>query len=173
MTQISLKAQDILLLAKLVVLQRHPLPLKQMTLAQDLVISSSEIGKAMKRLIQANLITSNAKPVNRNVSDFLIHGFKFFFPAQVGGLTRGIATAYAAPPLSKQVKYSIEDIYVWPDANGDLRGQSLTPIYPSAGKACQKDSELYEFMALLDTLRVGRARETQLAKDELRKRIKG
>lgn len=173
MAQASLKPQDILVLAKLITLQNTTAPIKQMSLAQDLGLSGSEIGKSLKRLISSNLTNSTNKPVHKNVTDFLLHGFKFIFPPQVGGLTRGVATAHAAPPLSRQLKFAAEDIYVWPDANGDTRGQSLTPLYRSVTKACSIDPQLYEFISLLDALRVGRARETQLAKDELEKRIKG
>ncbi|MBN1561227.1 hypothetical protein JW998_13320 [candidate division KSB1 bacterium] len=38
--------------------------------------------------------------------------------------------------------------------------------------ACAKDDKLYELLALVDAIRLGRAREKKRAIDELRKRIR-
>jgi hypothetical protein len=47
----------------------------------------------------------------------------------------------------------------------------LEPLYPSAVDAARRDPVLYECLALVDAIRVGRARERALAVDLLRKRI--
>jgi len=56
---------------------------------------------------------------------------------------------------------------VWPHPEGQVRGESLEPLYPSAVDAALKDTKLYECLALVDALRVGRARERKLAIDFL------
>jgi len=45
------------------------------------------------------------------------------------------------------------------------------PLYPSVPEAANKDEKLYELLALADALRVGRAREKELAIVELKKRL--
>ena len=41
------------------------------------------------------------------------------------------------------------------------------PLYPSAPKAARKDPKLYELLALVDMLRLGRARERAMAEQQL------
>lgn len=61
---------------------------------------------------------------------------------------------------------------VWPHPEGEVRGESLEPLYPSAVDAARRDSKLYECLALVDALRIGRAREKNLAIDLLSKRLR-
>lgn len=61
---------------------------------------------------------------------------------------------------------------VWPHPEGEVRGESLEPLYPSAVDAARLDQGLYECLALVDALRVGRARERKLAIDLLAKRLR-
>jgi len=67
---------------------------------------------------------------------------------------------YADPPL------------VWPHPEGEVRGESIEPLYPSAVDAARRDSRLYECLALVDALRIGRAREKKLAIDQLTARLR-
>ncbi|MGK7393296.1 MAG: hypothetical protein ACNS62_01945 [Candidatus Cyclobacteriaceae bacterium M3_2C_046] len=101
--------------------------------------------------------------------EFLQYGLRYVFPVQPGPVVRGIPTAHSAPPLDKQINSS--EHYVWPYSKGNIRGQSILPLYPSIPQAALKDEKLYELLALVDTLRVGRAREKELAVDELKKRL--
>ena len=103
------------------------------------------------------------------LEEFLIHGLKYVFPAEPGPLSRGVPTAHSAAPLSKKIISN--EPYVWPDADGDVRGQAIEPLYPSAPQAAKKDAKLYELLTLVDALRVGRVREQKLAAQELIKRI--
>ena len=91
------------------------------------------------------------------------------FPQQPGAVVRGIPTAHSAPPLNKIIQST--EHYVWPSAKGTLRGQSIVPLYPSVVEAVQKDKELHELLALVDAIRVGKARERELAINELQNRI--
>ena len=63
--------------------------------------------------------------------------------------------------------------YVWPDDSGDTTGTSLEPLHPSAPRAARSSPELHELLALVDALRVGRARERALAARELHTRLCG
>ncbi len=45
------------------------------------------------------------------------------------------------------------------------------PLYISVTSAIKQDQALYEFLALVNTLRIGRARERKLAEEELKDRL--
>ena len=141
----------------------------------DLSISSSEVHAALKRLAFARLVSSDAegnRPLLEAVEEFLVHGVKYAFPAKRGELTRGVPTSYAAPPLNRAIESGSEPPPVWPFPEGQHRGVSLEPLYKSAPAAALRDPLLYEFLALIDALREGRARERKLAEKELVARIR-
>jgi hypothetical protein len=54
----------------------------------------------------------------------------------------------------------------------DIRGVGLEPLYKSAPLAALRDPVLYEFLAIADALRDGRARERNLAERDLVKRLR-
>ena len=68
--------------------------------------------------------------------------------------------------------YELPTALVWPHPEGEVRGESLEPLYPSAVEAARRDRALYESLALVDALRVGRARERTLAIRLLRERLR-
>ncbi|HLY95055.1 MAG TPA: hypothetical protein VKP14_09435, partial [Gaiellaceae bacterium] len=87
-----------------------------------------------------------------------------------GGMTRGLPTAHSAPPLRDQFASS-EVPTVWPDPEGTVRGEELEPLYRCVPQAARADAKLYEYLALVDAIRAGRARERELAVKELRSRL--
>jgi hypothetical protein len=79
-------------------------------------------------------------------------------------------TAHAAKPLADQI--TSDDLPpVWVAPEGTVRGYAVTPLYRSVPKAVKSDARWYELLALVDALRIGRARERKLAEDELKKRL--
>ncbi len=60
---------------------------------------------------------------------------------------------------------------VWPDMDGKVKGRAIEPLHSGVPKAVQTDQQLYALLALVDVLRVGRAREREFAEAELQKRI--
>lgn len=166
----GLLSQDVVVLAKLVTYPGGRPPIAR--LAGDLGLSSSQVHTSLRRLVRARLIEAHTRrPFLRAVEEFLIHGVKYAFPAQRGEATRGMPTAYAAPPLKGQI---IEGDLppVWPDAEGEVRGVTLEPLHKAAPMAARKDLALYELLALLDAIRDGRVRERQLAEKELSTRLR-
>ncbi len=105
------------------------------------------------------------------VVEFLVHGLKYVFPPRRGGMTRGMATSYAAAPLNEFIARGEEPIPVWPFAEGKERGVELEPLYPSVPFAASRDPALYELLAIADALREGRARERKIAEEQLRLRL--
>ena len=168
-----MKAQDILILLKLVALGKTPWNYRD--LSSLIGLSISQLHSAIHRALDAKLaINDNGDifPNILNLEEFLIHGLKYIFIPQTGEITRGFPTAYSAPPLDKLLTSSSESLpLIWPDPNGPVRGSSFAPIHKSAVKAAQSDQKLYELLALVDAIRGGRVREQKIAKDALIERL--
>ncbi len=168
-----LKPQDIVVLLKLGIHRSSRPTLAQM--ANELGMSSSEVHAAMNRARASGLLHGSEMQNRPNVGaleEFLVHGLKYAFPAERGGMSRGVPTSYAAEPLSQLISPGSEPIPVWPYAEGKSRGIALTPLYKSVPAAALRDPQLYEQLALVDALRDGRARERKLAQQELAKRLR-
>lgn len=164
----QLKPQDVLLLLKIV--SDNTPSWNQKPIAESLGLSQSEVSEAVARCKYAGLLGPNGKMVMKlALFEFLQYGLRYVFPQKPGPVVRGIATSHSAAPLKKHIQ-STED-YVWPYAKGTVRGHSIMPLYPSVPKAVLKDKALHELLALVDALRVGRAREKELALLELKKRF--
>ena len=166
----GMRPQDIVVLLKIISLDNQEW--KIIDLAKQLYISQSEVSEALNRCKIAGLIDENKKNVRRlSLLDFLKYGLRYVFPAQPGAVVKGRPTAHSAPPLSKKI-ISSQDTYVWQDDEGIVRGQAIEPLYKNLIEAVKEDQKLYELIALIDALRIGRVREINLATDELRKRFK-
>ena len=85
---------------------------------------------------------------------------------------RGVATSSAAEPLKSEIATSNDLPPVWPWPDGETRGVSLDPLYKSVPHAALRDPALYQFLALIDAIRDGRARERNLAERDLVHRFK-
>ena len=144
----------------------------QTDLAIKCGLSQGEISFALQRLKKSKLIDyEKKKPLIAPTLEFLIHGVKYMFPVDPGAIERGIPTSHSAPPLAKKIVSNKSDQYVWPSAEGKMRGQIIEPLYSGVPFAVMKDSKLHELLALVDALRVGKARERNLAAVELQKRM--
>lgn len=168
-----LKPQDVVILLKLVVLGTRSWTYQR--LAEELAMSQSEVHAGGRRAVAARLmneaVTGNDRINYPALKEFLIHGVRYAYPPKHGGLTRGMPTGYAAPPLNRMIVGSNEPPPVWPYADGPVRGLSFEPLYPSVPVAAERDPKLYELLALVDAMRDGRARERNIAAKELVARI--
>ncbi|MEO0661621.1 MAG: hypothetical protein AAFZ87_08795 [Planctomycetota bacterium] len=173
-----LKPQDLLVAVKLALPglgERWTYP----ELARALDLSDSEANSAAHRASDAGLMTrargrtEKPKPIRSALMEFVAHGLRYAFYVRPGEVVRGVPTGHSAPPLDEQFPASELDALVWPDARGTLRGQAITPLYPSVPAVARRDAALHETLALLDAIRTGREREVCAALDEFRKRIGG
>jgi hypothetical protein len=152
-------------------------------LGEELAMSPSQVFRSVVRAEEARLLyrltgpprytkdQTRFYPIRDNLKEFLIHGVKYAFPVRRGGLVRGMPTAYAAPPLKEQMAESSDPPPVWPDPEGSVRGLEFSPLYKNVPAAARRDPKLYELLALVDAIRDGRAREREIAIDELEKKI--
>ena len=167
-----LKPQDVMVILKLVSINEQDWTYNQ--LAVELFMSPSEVHAAVKRALQVHLATSVQGVIRAHKSalaEFLAHGIKYVFIPERGEITRGMPTIYTVPPLNTLSSSMDELPPVWPDPEGEIRGESFSPIYKSAPRAARKDKELYELLVLVDAIRGGRAREKGLAVEEIKQRL--
>ena len=168
-----LKPQDVVVLLKLVAVGKAHWSFS--TLSAELFMSPSEVHAGIHRAKAAGLavkIADRLTPVIRNLEEFVIHGLRYVYVPDRGEFTRGIPTLHAGPPLSKMFVPSNDPPPVWPDAEGDIRGQSFSPLYKSVTKAARRDHQFYELLVLVDAIRGGRARERETATKEISKRFR-
>jgi len=165
----GLKSQDILILLMIITIKKENWVLSEVATTLD--ISLSETSQALERCRICGLIDSSKKKVNRlNFREFLIYGLKYVYPAQIGSQVRGIATGYSAEPIKSKLSESNENL-VWAYYKGSRRGNSVKPLYPTVPKIIDNNKELYELLVIVDTLRVGKVREREIAIEELDKRL--
>ena len=163
-----MKPQDVVVLLKVIALNNDNW--QQIPLARSLKMSQSEVSQSVARSRYAGLLDDNGKKVMRQaLYDFLKYGIAVVFPAKPGAVVRGIPTAHSTAPLNKEISSGEE--YVWPFAKGNVRGHGITPLYVTVPQAVQEDEQLHALLALADALRVGKAREKNIAFRELKSRI--
>lgn len=145
-------------------------------LSEQLGISKSEISNSLKRCVNVQLAKINrftGKPeANRKaLIEFINHGLKYVFPVKPAEITRGIPTTFSAPVLEEKLLSAGNLKMVWPDPRGKEMGQAIEPLYKTVPFAVKKDPELYSYLALLDAIRMGNARESNLASKILTERL--
>ncbi|WP_221432459.1 hypothetical protein [Arcicella rosea] len=140
-------------------------------IAYSLKMSEAEVSESLRRSEYAGLITDiKTKKVNqRAFLAFLLNGLKFVFPTHPGALVRGVPTAHSAMPLSKGI--ISDELFVWESSEGEARGQAIIPLYHTVPDIVGQNKKLYELLSLVDAIRTGNARITNIASQELEKRI--
>ncbi len=167
-----LKPQDLAVALKLVSLHGEQMPYA--ALGKQMRLSQFEVHAAVQRLIAARLVTKHAGPIRPIIAalrTFLINGAPYAYPPVRGEATIGFPTSYAVPPLREQIQASADLPPVWPHPEGTTRGQGVLPLYEQLPLAAVDDPKLYELLALFDALRIGQARERELAKKLLEERL--
>ena len=164
----GMRPHDVVILLKIATYGDNDWYMKD--IANDLLISPSEVSESLNRSVLAGLISNNKKRLMKSaLYDFIVYGLKYVYPAKAGALVRGIKTSHSAPPLSDEILS--DEIYVWPYVEGDIRGFSIEPLHQNVPKACIKDSKLYELLTLVDAIRIGSKREYNFAVNELKRKF--
>lgn len=165
-------AQDIVVALKLLESPQWP---GFTPLSQALGMSLSQVHRSIARLSESRLFVESEQVLQRaNLAKFIVNGLPFTFPARLGEITRGVPTAWACPELKDTSLSSLvsDDLVpVWPDSDGKIKGRAIEPLHAGVPMAVRTDKKLYALLALIDVLRVGRAREREYAEAELQKRI--
>jgi len=164
-----LKPQDIVVCLKVQALQGQDWIYEN--LADELNMSQSEVHEALKRAGEAGIYSKESRAVLPEPFLKMLGGLRYFFYVQPGRLVRGIPTAHSGSPLNDEFEPNEEDVYVWPDPEGEVRGQEIKPLYPSVPEAVKNDQILYEWLNLIEAIRVGRPRERTFALERCEKRF--
>lgn len=164
-----MRPQDIAVLLKII--SKKDQQWQNKDLARELFISQSEISESLNRSSMGGLIDHEKKKkvYKKSLIEFIEHGLHYVFPALPGSIVNGLYTAHSHPFMEKH--FSSELNYVWPDPKGEVRGLSIEPLYKEQVKAAREDQTLYLMLALIDVIRVGRVRETELAIKEIKRLI--
>ena len=160
-----MKSQDILVMLKL---SANPEDRwSYASLSESLGMSQSEIHAAVKRCERSGLYNAFSKRENRiALREFLVHGLRYVFPAELGAVRQGIPTSSGAEPLRSKIQ-DLSEIPVMPMEHGPVRGPSIEPLYRCAPQAALKDPKLHRLLAIVDALRSGQGRERKLACEAL------
>lgn len=167
-----LKPQDLAVALKLVALEGTRVPYA--ALAKQLRLSPFEVHAATQRLKAARLAVERdgiIRPIMTALRAFIISGAPYAYPPVRGEITIGFPTAHGVSPLKEHVRGSQESILVWPHPEGTSRGEALLPLYEKLPLAAADDQKFYELLALFDALRVGQAREREMAHRLLEERL--
>lgn len=164
--QITLRPGDIV-----VALQLALMPAAQFKqIAESTAISAGECHNAVRRLRLSSLILADERrPLRDSLHDFLVHGAPYAFPPVSGPAVLGVPTAHTSPAFNGIIESP--DGYVWPHADGTVRGDSLVPLYAGAPSLPRRNRELYELLAIVDALRVGTTRVRKVAAELLHTRL--
>lgn len=164
-----LKPQDVLVALKAALLPAGTL-FRYPETATSIGLSRSEVHAAVGRCLAAKLMgriphrVDAAVTANKtNLLEFLLHGVRYAYPAQLGGVTRGIPTGHAAPVLSAHFASTDTLPPVWPNPTGSVRGRAFEPLYRSVPIAAAADPNVYAALALVDAIRGGSARDRGIA----------
>lgn len=170
--QKSLKAQDVLVLLKLLTFENKDWGYED--LHEETGLSLSECHSAIQRLLASKLVRREFQKIRVNrqaTKEFLFYGLPYVFPAKVRERSSGFPVAHSGPLLSKMFVYDPKSNYVWQDPEGETEGSCILPLYKTVPYAIKKDPKLYELLSLVEALRVGRAREVTAARKYLEERM--
>jgi hypothetical protein len=164
------KSQDVLVALSLAVLSRDQAErIAYGRLGEILCMSSSEAFKATQRLVRSSLVEpSGWRPLSGPLWEYLVYGVPHAFPGRIGEPTRGLPTAWAAEPIAAFMPQGSDLPPVWPWSEGKVRGHTVEPLFPSVPGAIKNLPSLYAPLALVDSLRVGRARDREIAQRMLK-----
>lgn len=170
------KMQDILVLLKVAGATRA---VRQADVARLLGLSQAEVNNTLKRAGHAGFLVAapSQSPLTPDrvrraaLLEYLVHGLKYACPGHMTDATRGMPTAWGTEVGQEGMLQTSAASPVWPCAEGTARGPGLNPIYPTVPYAAAHDSQLYDLLALVDVIRIGRVRDRTLAGANLKRRL--
>ena len=160
----SIKPQDVLVACQLAILGNKPAT--HAWLSETLHLSSSTVFASLKSLKFAKLVTtsgSGPRVAGQRLLEFLVYGVPTLYYPQKTEIVRGVATAVFSPHFRERFTAGKDLPVVWPYSKGKETGEGLVPLYPSIPIACSKNPDLYQLMATIEILRIGKAREKDAA----------
>ena len=141
------------------------------SLAAELELPHAAVQRSLARLGETPVYDARRRRVNRTAAEELLtRATPYIAPTKLGAPSRGMPTAWAAPPLSQHISGN-ELPPVWPEAHGKTRGLAVEPLHEGALRAAQADPWLYEMLSLVDGVRMGDTRVRGVAAELLHARL--
>jgi hypothetical protein len=168
---IMLKPQDTLLALKYWSLQRSGQHLAVRDLAASLGMSASEASKGAKRLLAARLLVAREGAYYAEVnalSEWLSFGVRYAYAVEEKGYGRGIGTGWSCELVKTDMVPPSPGV-IWAVPGGMQEGIIVEPIYKGVPLAASYDPLLYQALALIDAIRLGRPRELAIARASLKR----
>jgi hypothetical protein len=173
-TQIAIDPKDFIVVLEMAFSKTRNVWTYQ-TMADVLGLSPSQVHASVGKLLLSGLLNGKGLKgkVNRQaLADFVVHGARYAFPPVKGAPSRGILTGASSNLFDSRKLVQEDDIpWVWPSARGEARGTSLSPIHPCVPEAILRDPSLHEALVYFDALRVGKAREREMAEAFFRQKL--
>lgn len=167
----TLQSIDLLLALKLAASEDADASLR--VLEEQTGVPRSTLSLSLRRLAAHRIVRSvgGKRQLQRlAMRDLVESGARWIAPAELGDFELGLLTSHAAEPLVSHLRGD-PDPLVMPLPHGPARGRSVTPIHPLAPQAAARDEKLYRLLVITDAFRVGRSRDREVARMELRRRI--
>jgi hypothetical protein len=162
--QPTLKSHDVVVVCQIAIW-----PEKSWTydkIGKSLRLSASEICNVLKRAKRAKLVTRTEDEVivdRSHLLDFIVHGVPTaFFPHRTE-VVKGVPTAMYSPLWRGRFASERDILVVWPYSKGKEMGEGLLPLFPAAPLVCPQNETLYNLLAAIDILRIGKQREKDAA----------
>jgi DNA-binding MarR family transcriptional regulator len=163
-----LQPADLLIVAKLAVSDDPDASVR--ALAAELGLSKSSVATSLLRLQALDLVKDAGKGgrrVNRlALRDCFEHAIRWLAPARAGKFELGLPTAHTSETMANKLSGDVDPVVI-PLPHGPMRGRAVTPLHPAAPKAAERDPKLHRLLAVLDSFRIGGAREREVARAEL------
>jgi hypothetical protein len=138
-----------------------------------LQIGLSTTHAAAHRAQQAQLLDTHGEVIRANLLELLEHGLRYVFYPERGSRIRGVPTAAAGPGFEDRLTASEDNCAVWLSPKGRIRGLALTPLYPTVPEFAPAQPKLHAVLAAIDLLRIGSAREREVAGQVLHELLSG
>ena len=165
----NLRPQDIMI-ALWIAVEDQP---SVKNISANLKISLGDVSNGITRLQFARLIQRQGRDRKCNTSnlfEFVVHGVKYCFPGILGAPARGIPTAWGHSFFSSKIRSDSSPVYS--SLNGKHYGPEISPLYKSLPLACEESEVVYQITAIVDCLRIGKARDISLAENQLKKYLR-
>lgn len=166
----ALKPQDTLLALKYWSLRRSGQHLAVRDLAGSLDISASEVSKGARRLLASRLLVERDGAYHTEVyalTEWLSYGVRYAYPAEEKGYGRGMGTSWTCKIVESDIVPPVPGT-VWAMPGGQQEGIIVAPIYKGVPLAASQDPLLYQALALVDAIRLGKPRELAIARASLK-----
>lgn len=142
------------------------------SLARELHLPPAAVQRSLARLSETPVYDAARRRVSRSAAmDLLEHALPFLTPTRLGGPTRGVRTAWAAPVFSGRLAPTDDPPPVWPSPEGESRGLAVDPLHPAVVALATDDPWMYDMLAIVDGIRLGDARVRGIARELLHERL--